>query len=34
MFGHIKERVKIHRGLDKNRRKKAVGFLLKNWGRK
>lgn len=34
MFGHIKERVKIHRGLDKNRKKKAVRFLLKNWGRK
>jgi hypothetical protein len=34
MFGHIKERVKIHRGLDKNRKKKAVKFLLKNWGRK
>jgi hypothetical protein len=34
MFGHIKERVKIHRGLDKNRKKKAVKFLLKNWGRR
>lgn len=34
MFGHIKERVKIHRGLDKNRKKKAIRFLLKNWGRK
>lgn len=34
MFGHIKERVKIHRGLDKNRKKKAVRFLLQNWGRK
>jgi len=34
MFGHIKERVKIHRGLAKNRKKKAVKFLLKNWGRK
>ena len=34
MFGHIKERVKIHRGLGKNRKKKAVRFLLKNWGRK
>jgi hypothetical protein len=33
MFGHIKERVKIHRGLTKNRKKKAVRFLLKNWGR-
>jgi hypothetical protein len=34
MFEHIKERIKIHRGLDKNRKKKAVRFLLKNWGRK
>ncbi len=34
MFGHLKERVKIHRGLDKNRKKKAVRFLLRNWGRK
>ena len=34
MFGHIKERIKIHRGLTKNRKKKAVRFLLGNWGRK
>jgi hypothetical protein len=34
LFGHIKERIKIHRGLNKNRKKKAVRFLLKNWGRK
>jgi hypothetical protein len=34
MFGHLKERIKIHRGLDKNRKKKAVRFLLRNWGRK
>lgn len=34
LFGHLKERIKIHRGLDKNRKKKAVRFLLKNWGRK
>ena len=33
MFGHVKERVKIHRGLTENRKKKAVRFLLKNWGR-
>jgi hypothetical protein len=33
MFGNIKERVKIPRGLDKNRKKKAVRFLLKKWGR-
>jgi hypothetical protein len=31
-FSHIKERVKIHRELDKNRKKKAVKFLLKNCG--
>jgi hypothetical protein len=34
LFGHLKERIKIHRGLDQNRKKKAVRFLLKNWGRK
>lgn len=34
LFGHLKERVKIHRGLDRERKKKAVRFLLKNWGRK
>lgn len=34
MFGHLKEKIKIHRGLNKNRKKKAVKFLLKNWGRK
>lgn len=34
LFGHLKERIKIHRGLDKNRKKKAVRFLLKNWGKK
>lgn len=33
MFSHIKEKIKIHRGLDKNRKKKAMRFLLKNWGR-
>ncbi len=33
LFSHIKERIKIHRGLDKNRKKKAVRFLLKNWGK-
>ncbi len=32
LFGHLKERIKIHRGLDENRKKKAVRFLLKNWG--
>jgi hypothetical protein len=34
MFGHVKERIKMHRGLDENRKKKAVRFLLKNWGEK
>ena len=34
LFGHLKERIKIHRRLDKNRKKKAVRFLLKNWGKK
>ncbi len=34
LFGHLKERIKIHRGLDKNRKKKAVRFLLKNFGKK
>jgi hypothetical protein len=29
-FSHIKERIKMHRGLDQNRKKKAVKFLLKN----
>jgi hypothetical protein len=31
LFGHLKERVKIHRGLTMNRKKKAVRFLLRNW---
>jgi hypothetical protein len=34
MFEHLKEKIKLHRGLDKNRKKKAVRFLLKNWGGK
>ncbi len=34
LFSHLKERIKIHRGLNKNRKKKAVRFLLKNWGGK
>lgn len=34
LFGHVKERIKIHRGLIKNRKKKAVRFLLKNLGKK
>lgn len=34
LFGHLKERVKIHRGLTINRKKKAVRFLLKNFGKK
>lgn len=34
LFGHVKERIKIHRGLDVKRKKKAVKFLLKNLGKK
>lgn len=34
MFGHLKERIKIHRGLTQKRKKKAVRFLLKNFGKK
>ena len=33
LFSHLKERIKIHRGLIENRKKKAVRFLLKNWGK-
>lgn len=33
LFGHLKERIKIHRGLNKNRKKKAIKFLLKNLGK-
>jgi hypothetical protein len=33
-FAHLKERVKIHRGLNKNRKKKAVEFLLGNYRKK
>jgi hypothetical protein len=34
LFSHLKERVNIHRGLRRDRKKKAVKFLLKNLGRK
>jgi hypothetical protein len=34
LFSHVKERIKMHRGLDQNRKKKAVKFLLKNLGKK
>lgn len=34
LFSHLKERIKIHRGLDKKRKKKAAKFLLKNLGKK
>lgn len=34
LFGHLKERIKIHRGLNQKRKKKAVRFLLKNLGKK
>lgn len=30
LFGHLKSNIKIHRGLSKNRKKKAIRFLLKN----
>jgi hypothetical protein len=33
LFSHPKERIKMHRGLDQNRKKKAVKFLLKNLGK-
>lgn len=29
-FSHLKEKIKIHRGLGKNRKKKAAKFILKN----
>jgi len=32
-FAHLKERIKIHRGMTKNRKKKAVEFLLGNYGK-
>ncbi len=32
-FAHLKERVKIHRGMKKNRKKKAVEFLLNYYGK-
>ena len=34
LFSHVKERIKMHRGLQQNRKKKAVKFLLKNLGKK
>ena len=34
LFGHLKSDLKIHRGLSKNRKKKAVRFYLKNFGKK
>jgi hypothetical protein len=34
LFSHVKERIKMHRGLDQKRKKKAVKFLLKNLGKK
>lgn len=34
IFSHLKEKIKIHRGLGKNRKKKAIRFLLKNWRKK
>ena len=34
MFGHLKYDIGIHRGLTKGRKKKAVKFFLKNFGKK
>lgn len=34
LFSHVKERIKIHRGLTEKRRKKAVRFLIRNLGKK
>ena len=34
MFGHLKYDIGIHRGLTKERKKKAVKFFLKNFGKK
>jgi hypothetical protein len=34
LFGHLKSDIKIHRGLSKNRKKKAVRFYMKNFGKK
>jgi len=34
MFGHIKERIKIHRGLDKNRKKKSGKIFIEKLGAK
>ena len=31
-FAHLKERIKMHRGMTRNRKKKAVEFLLRNYG--
>lgn len=33
LFSHLKERLRIHRGLTKDRKKKAIRFLLNNLGR-
>jgi len=30
LFSHAKERIKMRRGLEQNRKKKVVKFLLKN----
>jgi len=32
-FAHLKERIKMHRGMTRNRKKKAVEFLLKKYGK-
>lgn len=32
-FSQLKEKINIHRGLRKNRKKKAIEFLLRNYGK-
>ena len=32
LFSHLKERIKIHRGLKEDRKKNAIRYLLQNLG--
>jgi hypothetical protein len=34
MFEHLKEKIKLHRGLDKNRKKKSGEIFVEKLGRK
>ncbi len=34
IFSHLKDKIRVHRGLGENRKKKAIRFLLKNWRKK